>query len=40
MMFRQRNRGGRRDRDAFIGRAKQQVKINPGIHQRFGVETA
>ena len=40
MVFRQRDRRGRGNRNAFIGRAEQQVKINPGIHQRFGVKTA
>ena len=28
------------NRNTFVGRAEQQVKINPGIHQRFGVITA
>ena len=38
MVFRQRHRRSGSNRYAFIGRAKQQVEIDAGVHQGFGVE--
>ena len=40
MMIGQRHGGSGRNRNAFVGRAKQQVEINAAIHQRLRIETA
>ena len=40
MMLRQRHGGSGRNRDPFVSRAKQQIELNAGIHQRFSVKTA
>ncbi|MNR61037.1 hypothetical protein D3C85_1826630 [compost metagenome] len=39
MVLCQRDGCGGRDRDPFVGWAKQQVELDTGIHQRFGIET-
>jgi hypothetical protein len=39
VMFCQCHCGGGRNRNTFVGWAKQQIELDAGIHQRFGIKT-